>query len=182
MRGWNGWYHVDGHTYGTWLPGDPRGWREKRHKKHVEGDYRNPPPDGSGVGLHEHSRSLLKQPPVYLEPAQREVAGRALVEMLVQQGIEVLSVSLDAVHYHILGRFAGGEVRRAVGRAKKHAYYRLRERWEVGKVWQRLCKVTPIADRAHQVRVFGYIRDHGKEGAWTWTFRDGITWQSSPSA
>ncbi|MGH7177977.1 MAG: hypothetical protein ACREJC_11395, partial [Tepidisphaeraceae bacterium] len=22
---WNDWYHVMAHTYGTWLPGDPRG-------------------------------------------------------------------------------------------------------------------------------------------------------------
>ena len=44
MTAWNNWYHVNGNTYGTWLPGDPRGWRERGHKKHVAGDYKNPPP------------------------------------------------------------------------------------------------------------------------------------------
>ena len=33
MPAWNGWYHVTGNTYGTWLPGDPRGWRECHRKR-----------------------------------------------------------------------------------------------------------------------------------------------------
>src|SRR3954468_9029001 len=40
---WNNWYHCMGNTYGTWLPGDPRGFRTRLHREHVEGDYRNPP-------------------------------------------------------------------------------------------------------------------------------------------
>jgi len=39
MEPWNHWYHVNGNTYGTWLPGDPRGWRSYKHKRHVEGEY-----------------------------------------------------------------------------------------------------------------------------------------------
>ena len=102
MEAWNHWYHVNGNTYGTWLPGDPRGWREKRHKRHVDGDYKNPPPKGSGDALQRHASSLLKQPPVHLDPVQRELAGRALAEMLVRQEVELLAISLDSVHYHLL--------------------------------------------------------------------------------
>ena len=182
MGAWRGWYHVSGNTYGTWLPGDPRGWREKRHRRHVAGDYRNPPPPGSGDRALDHSRRLLKHPPVRFDPAQREAAGRALVEMLLLQEIEVLALSMDAVHYHILARFRDKQVRTHVGRAKKHAYFRLRERWPVRKVWERLCHVTPIADRSHQVNVFRYIRSHADKGAWVWTFREGVYWhQSAPS-
>ena len=47
MGAWNGWYHVNGNTYGTWLPGDERGWRSRHHKVHVNGDYKNPPPPGA---------------------------------------------------------------------------------------------------------------------------------------
>ena len=44
---WNGWYHVTANTYGTWLRGDPRGWRERHHRKHVEGDYQTRPVPGT---------------------------------------------------------------------------------------------------------------------------------------
>ena len=41
MPAWNHWYHCTAHTYGTWLRGDPRGWRARHHREHVDGDYRN---------------------------------------------------------------------------------------------------------------------------------------------
>jgi len=180
MGAWRDWYHVDGHTYGTWLPGDPRGWRAKKHRRHVDGDYRDPPPAGTGEALLQRSRRLLKHPPVRLDASQRECAGRALVEMLIRQEVELLVLSIDAMHYHLLGRFRDGQVRRGVGRAKKHAWHRLRERRQIGKVWQKLCHVTAIADRAHQVNAFRYIRSHGRKGAWVWMFRQGVYWHDPP--
>jgi len=95
------------------------------------------------------------------------------------QGIEVLALSMDAIHYHILARFLDKQVRPRVGRAKKHAYFQLRERWRVPKVWERLCNVTPIADRSHQVNVFRYICSHREKGAWVWTFREGLYWRDA---
>ena len=176
MEAWNGWYHVDCHTYGTWLPGDPRGWREKRHRKHVTGDYHNPPPKGTGDLMHQRAHQALKQAPVHLDRSQREIAGRALVEMLVSQQIEVLAVSLDSIHFHVLARFPDKQVRPPVGRAKKHAYHCLRDRGRTGKLWERKSHVTPITGRKHQVNVFRYITGHKQQGAWVWTFREGLYW------
>jgi hypothetical protein len=176
MEAWNGWYHVNVNTYGTWLPGDPRGWREKHHRRHVEGDYRNPPPAGYGDRLHRQSQDLLKKPPVQLKPAQRELVGRALVEMLLKQEIELIVLAMGAVHLHLLARFPDKEVRRRVGRAKKHAYHLLLDEGFVGKLWERRANVVPIKDRQHQLNVFHYIVRHRDQGAWAWTFRDGTPW------
>jgi hypothetical protein len=176
MPAWRGWYHVSGNTYGTWLPGDPRGWREKKHRTHVDGDYRSPPPPGIGDGLRHHADRLLRQPPMHLAPPLRALAGQALVEMLGRQDVEVLSVSVSAVHFHILARFSDGSVRPRVGRAKKHAWHRLRASGHRGRLWQRSCGVKPIADRAHQVRTYRYILAHEDEGAWVWHFREGLYW------
>ena len=118
MSAFNDWHHVNGNTYGTWLPGDPRGWRERGHRKHCKGDYRSPPPKGSGDKLHQHARSLLTKPPVRLNAPQQVLAGRALVEMLVRQDIELLTLCLDDIHFHLLGRFPDAQVRPVVGRAK----------------------------------------------------------------
>ena len=38
------WWHVTLSTYGSWLPGDQRGFRSRKHKIHSSGDYKNPPP------------------------------------------------------------------------------------------------------------------------------------------
>jgi hypothetical protein len=108
--------------------------------------------------------------------AQRETVGRALIEMLVRQSIDVLVVSLDSVHLHLLARFRDRRVRPRVGRAKKHGYFRLREQGFMGKLWERGCHVVPIRDRKHQVNVFHYICRHASDGAWVWTFRDGASW------
>jgi hypothetical protein len=180
MHAWNGWYHVDGHTYGTWLPGNPRGWREKDHKKHVPGDYKNPPPAGSGEGLIEHSRRVMRQGPVHLNPAQRRIVGQALAEMMARLRNEPIAVSMDCVHYHILARFHDGDVRPQVGRAKKHAWHLLREAGFSGRLWQRLCHCEPIRDRQHQVNTFDYICRHAEEDAWVWTFREGLYWLKDP--
>ncbi|MCY2930314.1 MAG: hypothetical protein NTV86_12610 [Planctomycetota bacterium] len=177
MQAWNGWYHVDGHTYGTWLPGDARGWREKQHKLHVPGDYRNPPPEGFGERLLEYSRENLRQPCVRLSLAQRQLAGRALVEMMLHQETELIALSMDSVHFHLLARFREGDVRRRVGRAKKHAWHELCEAGFEGKLWQRSCHAEPIRDRGHQVNAFHYILNHSQKGAWGWSFREGVYWR-----
>ncbi len=176
MDAWNGWYHVNGNSYGTWLPGDPRGWRSKRHKRHVAGDYKAPPPPGTDDAVFQYSRGQLKKPPVHLTAAQRQTAGQAMVEMLVDHKVEVIALCLNEAHFHLLTRFPDKEVRPLVGTAKRHAFYVLRDQGHSGRLWTMKCKVTPIRDRQHQVNVFHYICRHGGEGAWAWTFRDGLSW------
>src|SRR5687768_17438019 len=61
---WNDWYHVTVHVYGSWLRGDPKGWRSRHHREHCEGDYRNPPPTGKYDHLYELSKSLMKRDPI----------------------------------------------------------------------------------------------------------------------
>jgi hypothetical protein len=34
-------------------------------------------------------------------------------------------------------------------------------------------------DRQHQVNVFRYIRRHARKGAWVWTFRDAVSWDTT---
>ena len=57
-RAWNNWFHCTGGTKGTWLRGDPRGWRARHHREHCEGDYKNPPPPGAHRELYELSKRL----------------------------------------------------------------------------------------------------------------------------
>ncbi len=166
------WFHATSHTYGVWLPGDPRGFRTRHHREHVEGDYKNPPPPGAHADRLARSRRLLVQEPVVLAPEWRPVVGAAVRDRLAQLGAEVLAVAMSATHLHVQARTPVDEVRRWLGIAKCHAWFVARDRDWVGRIWAKRSKALPVRDRGHQVNVFNYIRRHADEGAWVWTFRD----------
>ena len=189
---WRGWYHLMANTYGMWLPGDPRGFRTRDHREHVEGDYRNPPPKDEYDQRWRQSRQSMKQKPVHLCPQARVPAVECIRHALVEvHGIEVLTVAINEVHLHLLARFprdlAGrpiesGSRTSAVGDPPRH-YLGIAKQWaaktlyarglvESAKVWARKGKIKPIADREHQVHVFHYILDHIDQGAAVWSFRD----------
>ena len=174
MGAWRDWYHVTGCTYGAWLPGDPRGFRTRHHRQHVEGDYNDPPPEGLYEALHDSAKRSMKKPTVRLTRRQRRIAVEIMVEALKQLSVEPIAASVDAVHLHVLGRFVGGVVRPLVGRAKGRASHALGRAGLQGTVWAKGCRPLPIRDRRHQVNVYHYIRKHMLKGACVWTFRDGI--------
>lgn len=170
MKPWNDWYHVNGHTYGTWLRGDPRGWRARHHREHVEGDYKNPPPPGTYDALHAYSKRLMKRPPVTLSTPARRLACDTIAQSLIERGIDVVRVSVDGHHYHILARFRDHKPREWIGIAKSISARTLSKTGLVqeGGVWAVRCRCLPITDRAHQVNVARYIEGHAKIGAAIW--------------
>lgn len=105
MIAWNGWYHCMGHTYGSWLRGDERGWRARHHREHVEGDYLNPPPAEAFASQRRLSRALMKRPAVVLTAAQRVAACAALGEKLLALEVELVELCVGATHFHLLARF-----------------------------------------------------------------------------
>lgn len=167
---WNDWYHVMGHTYGTWLPGDPRGFRTRHHREHVEGDYRNPPPEGKYEKRYERAKRSMKRPPVYLTRQQRRRAVVIIAESLRTRGHDVVIVSVDRVHLHLLARFPDHNPRKWVGIAKKEAsaYMKQEDLAPQGGLWAVRTACKPVNDRAHQVRVANYLREHGAHGASIW--------------
>ena len=70
------WFHVILTTYGAWLPGDPRGFRTRHHRDHVDGDYKHRPPAGIYESFREKNAEALKHDPISLLAIQRERASR----------------------------------------------------------------------------------------------------------
>jgi len=99
--------------------------------------------------------------------------------MLFDQGVEPVAVCIGCAHFHVLARFPDKRVRPRLGRAKKHACYVLKDNGFTGRLWGAGAKVTPIRDRKHQVSVFNYVCRHQAEGAWVWTFRQGVDWPTT---
>ncbi|CAA9396095.1 MAG: hypothetical protein AVDCRST_MAG64-1440 [uncultured Phycisphaerae bacterium] len=179
MPAWNNWLHCCGSTYGQWLRGDPRGWRARHGREHVDGDYKAPPPKGKYDALHAQSRRLMKRDRVTLTPAQRAAACRVIVESLLYHKVEVLAVAVSAKHWHVLARFhelgsiltTDRTARRLMGIAKKNSARALSDAGMVkpGGVWAVRCRPLPVKSRAHQVKVFGYLRKHRAKGAVVWS-------------
>lgn len=164
------WFHVTFATYGSWLPGDPRGFRTKKHRYHVDGDYKSPPPGGKYDELHARNRTRLRRPPVTLSHAQRQVAGAALLEMLRTQAATVVVVGVGGQHVHVVAKLPADAAKLMIGRAKKHAWFVLRAKGHVGRAWAAGCRALPVRDRAHQLEAIKYVKKHRAKGAWVWTW------------
>lgn len=171
---WNHWYHCTSSTYGTWLPGDPRGWRTRDHRFHVDGDYKSRPWDTEWQrNLHARNAQRLKQPPMYLHSRRiRGVVLGALLRKFTEDHIECAAIAVARTHVHTLIRVLDGMPRVWLGRAKKsamHALHRTDLMENEGRVWatRGLCK--PIVNEAHFARALRYVWLHGdKEKAVTW--------------
>lgn len=167
---WNDWYHCMGHTYGTWLPGDPRGFRTRHHREHVEGDYKNPPPKGKYDELLNRSRNLMKRDPIFLSVEQRVLIVRLLVESLQRRNFDVATACVTDVHFHILARFPDHNPRHWIGVAKKESSHYAKESQlaPTGGVWAVRSKSLPTRSRGHQLNAAEYIFDHRDEGGAVW--------------
>lgn len=162
MSAWNNWYHCSGNTYGTWLRGDPRGWRARHHREHCEGDYRTPPPRGEYDHLADRSKKSMKRARVVLTPEQRKIACQIMTEALLYHRVEVIDLCVGAKHWHLLARFhppgfiltKDRLARRLIGIAKKRSARFLSDAQLVdrGGVWGKRCNLKPINSRAHQLR------------------------------
>ncbi|MFK7788556.1 MAG: hypothetical protein AB8C95_03540 [Phycisphaeraceae bacterium] len=176
-------------TYGTWLPGDPRGFRTRKHREHVEGDYKSPPPAGVYEDRHYAAKERMTRDAVILPRAARALAVESIRCALVDfHKIEVIAIAVGGMHLHLLANFplaqkatdsirglrATDPVRHYVGIAKKESAKRLVDAGHAtpGGVWARKGKIVRIKDRKHQINAFNYILRHADEGAAVWSFRD----------
>ncbi len=155
--------------YGTWLPGDRRGWRERNHKKHVPGDYRDPPPPGFGDALHAYSKQVMTHEATRLNASQRGQVGQCLVDKFLERGIDLICLSVGAVHVHLLAKFPDARcVKLEAGHAKRLA---ARSFDCAEKLWSKGSAVKPITSRSHQQNTYTYITTHAQKNNWVWTFQ-----------
>jgi REP element-mobilizing transposase RayT len=88
-------YFLTWTTYGTWLPGDARGW-VNRHDK-----------DGQVVSsgnsaLESHARNLMPEPPVVLDPLMRQAADAAMRHACIEFGWMIHALEVRSNHVHIV--------------------------------------------------------------------------------
>ncbi|HVS71810.1 MAG TPA: hypothetical protein VHQ47_11190 [Phycisphaerae bacterium] len=172
--GWRHWYHLTLGTYGHWLPGDPRSWRERHHRRHVPGSHRHPPPPSDRAQrLHEYARGRMTRPPFAFAPDDLATIGSHLLDSLRIQQAPIAAISVAKEHCHLLVRCEDDKPRDCSGNLKVHIYHRMFA--DQASPWEKGSHEEPIKDLAHGRWTFGYILDHEKEGAWVWGFRKRVT-------
>ena len=161
------WFHIVLTTYGTWLPGDRRGFRTRHHRQHVEGDYKASPKE-SYSALHAKSAAEMKHATARVAEDYRSVLGIALIQRLHQLGGFPLTCAVMPNHVHLLVKLPAEEVQNWIALAKKHAWFEMRDAGWQEKLWAKKGKIVRIRDKPHQRNCFAYIVKHYQQGAWVW--------------
>ena len=163
------WWHLCLHTLGSWLHGDPRGFRDRAHRIHSSGDYSDPPPELEHAGLHVYmlQRSRKVELPGELWPR----VGEAIRQKCEREELRLLIVSVESTHAHLLVEYDDDykRTKRFMGRLKQAASHAVKDVLP-GTIWAREGKPVRLKDRAHLLAAFRYILAHREHGAFVWTF------------
>jgi hypothetical protein len=166
------WRHVIINTLASWLHGDSRGFRNRRHRVHSSGDYRHRPPAGEHAKLLRYQEDHSRQK-VSIEKRLRAVIGRSLVAQLLEDDHDVLCAAVTGTHAHFLVELSDNivRIRAIVGKAKRISSRAVKADLP-GSVWSSGGTFKAIKDRRHQFVAFEYILFDQGSDAWTWSVRD----------
>ena len=88
-------YFLTWTTYGTWLPGDSRGWVNRHGKRDAIVEAPCP-------ALESHARGLMKDPPVVLDLKMREAADTGMRQACREFGWTIHALDVRSNHVHVV--------------------------------------------------------------------------------
>jgi REP element-mobilizing transposase RayT len=97
-------------TYGTWLPGDERGFIGPVVTPNGQREIHNQPgtpQEEPSAGLREYARSVMRAEPVILEPAHAAEVFSQLRETASVRGWSLLAIAILANHLHLVVQVTG---------------------------------------------------------------------------
>lgn len=169
------WWHVMWHTYGTWLPCDPRGFRDRHHRIHSSGDYKNPPPGGEHAGLHRYAKRVSKNEVVLSTPALRREVCEALLATTVELDYRVMALTVCRVHVHtVIELPAGRDTFDAAMTALKTKSSAKVINKPASRLWARKWKPVLIETTEHRHAELVYVRDKQGPRVCAWTAHQGF--------
>lgn len=163
---WGNWAHIIINTHGSWLPGEPSGFRNRDHRIHSSGNVDHLPPPGEHAGLLRYSHSRARDAVFITAPARMPIA-EALAEKLHELNFRVRIIAVSASHAHILADVGPDDAKPLVGKIKQAASHRVRAVLP-GKVWSDGCHVERVLDEQRYRNTVDYIAAHKDEGAAIW--------------
>jgi hypothetical protein len=139
-------------TYGTWLPGDRRGWT-KTGKGHQL----------PNANLESYVKRIMNYPPRRLNSRHRQVVCQTIQAYSLFKGWKCNAVTCQSNHVHVALR-ASGDPKKTIGMLKIRCTRELRKGGLVGPVWAKRGNVAFLrTSRAYRNAVL-YVVNH--ELAW----------------
>jgi REP element-mobilizing transposase RayT len=153
-------------SYGSWLPGDPRGnvtsvkdGPGPRHRNNTPGT----PTDGDMPGLRGWAEQHMKGPPVHLDMAQAEQVLAQFHETVAHRQWLLIAVSIMRTHIHVEVGVPGDPDPEVILRdLKAYASRRLNTQWTApasGTWWTKSGSKRKLKDEAAILTAARYIRD-----------------------
>jgi len=170
------WRHIVVGTKCSWLHGDSRGFRDRNHRLHSSGDYKDPPPSGEHGGLHRYFEERSGKP-VDLDVSARIMICDAFVRKWRSLSFRIIVCSVGQWHLHAVveGPDDYGEFTKAVGKAKQKASHAVRHLLP-GTVWAANGGFKPIRGRGHFRNSYKYVRTCQEAGTIVWSHRPDENW------
>jgi hypothetical protein len=168
------WWHVMIGTHASWLPGDERGFRNRGHRIHSSGDYKNPPPIDEHEGLREYNEQLAPDA-VEIPLEYRKRLAQIIARLFVGAGYRVAVVSVSRYHVHILAELPLEltEFRKVIGGIKTKASREVKDVLP-GRVWSRGDKHILVRDQKHYECEFDYVRNRQGPEARAWSVGEAL--------
>src|SRR6476620_4628784 len=164
------WWLISWTTYGTWLPGDKRGYCTKRGKVYVPPPKRYAKPGEATYKASEHKivRTLAKSAsddPVYLDAEQMQIAIDAIVAEIAEIPVVPAILSLGEWHVHWLCYFGPLAIDPVVERIKAAATRELNSHGFAGKrPWTRGLNMRSKSTRQACRNAYRYAKRHLEQG------------------
>ncbi len=113
-------------TYGTWLPGDKRGYVDNKGQLQ-QGDE----------ALYEKSKELQKSPTVTLNLAEKNSVKHTILDESLRIGHKIISLAVCTNHVHLLARPYQEPIDKMINRYKSLTTRIFWEHGRTGKIWTR---------------------------------------------
>jgi REP element-mobilizing transposase RayT len=151
-------------TYGTWLPGDERGFVSNVMDEQGDWFLQNDPGTpylANDAARKSLAQTVMKGPPVYLTLEQATAVASQFHETIEHRGWKLHVFAIMAGHVHIVITADDAvESSDILGDLKSYASRRLNREWNrpvSGTWWTESGSQRPIEDDAHFVNVVRYV-------------------------
>jgi REP element-mobilizing transposase RayT len=174
------WQHVILGSRCSWLHGDPRGFRDRHHRLHSSGDYKNRPPANEHAHVRKYYNKRARKT-VSFSLELRILTLREFVQKMRRLGHNIIAGAIAKRHLHALTELPNeyDKMKREIGKSKQKASHAARQLLP-GTIWAAGGEFTRIKDRGHLRNTYSYIRERQERGAVVWSHSDDENWVDHP--
>lgn len=165
------WWLVTWGTYGSWLPGDPRGfktWRKREYIPPVFGKAQPGEPVYDPAAFSQRHRRARDScgDAVILCPQDVRLCCQAMVRDLSQISVAPAILSIAPTHCHLVAKFGALKIRSVVGRLKFAASREVHDSGSrMGRIWAKGCHMKSLPRPEAFDEAIRYVADHKSAGA-----------------